>query len=282
MRNWFRDVGAVIFREECWGCGRELLDNERVWCLCCELQFPTTTRASADFHDVSRVFRGRFQFHQALSWCLYDEPSHLRELIHTLKYERRGFIGVRMGEMMGKAWGARKGSCSKDRRGLEKAIGLDAGCLPKSDFHDCGHPDLTIEKTPHSVGIPSAIPGETPEIVVPVPIHPKKKRTRGYNQSERIARGFSMITKMPVATDALRRKAWGKGQSKSGRLARWENVQREFESHRTAAIQNRHVLLVDDVITTGATLESCALQLYRGGARNVSILAVGYTSRKPH
>jgi predicted amidophosphoribosyltransferase len=123
---------------------------------------------------------------------------------------------------------------------------------------------------------------ETPvNAVIPVPIHRKKKRKRGYNQSERLARGFSEVTGIPVVETVLERRSLGKGQSKSNRLNRWLNVQREFRVRPGNALDGGHVLLMDDVITTGATIESCAIQLQLAGASHVSVLAVGYTSSRP-
>ncbi len=111
------------------------------------------------------------------------------------------------------------------------------------------------------------------EVVVPVPLHPRRQRQRGYNQSEYIAQGIGMALDVPWA-NALRRVQFAQSQTRLSRWARWQNVATVFEVAEAAPIAGRHVLLVDDVVTTGATLEASAHQLYAGGAAAVSIAAL--------
>lgn len=107
------------------------------------------------------------------------------------------------------------------------------------------------------------------DYVTPVPIHPKKLKIRGYNQALLIAQGVSEATNIPVRNDLLKRMQHTETQTKKGRESRWENVKDLFGAVHTN-IEGMHVLLVDDVITTGATLEACARHLVENGA-NVSI-----------
>jgi len=93
------------------------------------------------------------------------------------------------------------------------------------------------------------------DFLLPVPIHPRKKFARGYNQSELLARGLSKSWGTPILKQLVRKKGYTKSQTKLDRFGRWDNVQDIFRS--TELLQSRsHVLIVDDVITTGATLES--------------------------
>lgn len=112
----------------------------------------------------------------------------------------------------------------------------------------------------------------TPEVLVPVPLHPKKLRHRGFNQSERIARGIQSVLKIPVNTGHLLRSTYQRSQTRLGRMQRWENIGSSFclvdepQSYQ-------HIALVDDMITTGSTLESCAQAL---NCQQLSILSAAY------
>lgn len=115
------------------------------------------------------------------------------------------------------------------------------------------------------------------DFIVPVPLHPKKLRKRGYNQSECLARGLSEVLKIPMDTRILRRTSWTGTQTKRGRYARWENVSSVFQISPSSVLEGKRVLLVDDVITTGATLEAAAACLLQGGAASVSVAAFAST-----
>ncbi len=109
------------------------------------------------------------------------------------------------------------------------------------------------------------------DIIVPVPLHRKKLRERGYNQSECIARGMSASMGVCVACDNLIRKEFTPTQTRKSRTDRWDNVKGKFIVVDPVAFTNRHILLVDDVITTGATIEACAAELLKIQGVTVSI-----------
>ena len=118
----------------------------------------------------------------------------------------------------------------------------------------------------------------TCDVIVPVPLHPAKKKKRGYNQSEWIAKGISGKMNIPVNTVALKRHVNSKSQTKKNRAERWENVHAAFSVQTNEEFPYKHVLLVDDVITTGATLEACAAQLLDNLNVKVSIASLAYAS----
>ena len=93
----------------------------------------------------------------------------------------------------------------------------------------------------------------TVDAIVPIPLHPKKRRLRGYNQSEEIAAGIAMALERPVWPDVLVRQVATSTQTKRSAFQRWENVRTVFAVPDPARIAGKHLLLVDDVITTGST-----------------------------
>ena len=111
------------------------------------------------------------------------------------------------------------------------------------------------------------------DLVVPVPLHPRKLAQRGYNQAAVFAEGLAVGLAMPWVP-ALRRTAHTATQTKKNRAQRWENVATVFETADVKAVAGRHVLLVDDVLTTGATLEACGAALLAAGAREISIATI--------
>lgn len=112
--------------------------------------------------------------------------------------------------------------------------------------------------------------------VTPVPLHPAKFDLRGYNQSEAIAKGIASEAGIKAEV-LLKRTKHTPSQTKLDRTHRWSNVEDAFEIIDTSQIPS-HVLVVDDTITTGATLEACAIQLKRVGVKRISIAALGYAT----
>lgn len=112
--------------------------------------------------------------------------------------------------------------------------------------------------------------------IVPVPLAKKRQRQRGYNQSMEIARGVSQITGLPVYGEVVRRNVFEGSQTSKGRWERNENVEKVFELIDGASIRNSHLLIIDDVVTTGATVIACAKELIKAGDVKISILALGF------
>ncbi|SNC76773.1 comF family protein [Hymenobacter gelipurpurascens] len=117
------------------------------------------------------------------------------------------------------------------------------------------------------------------DLIVPVPLHARKLAQRGYNQADSFAEGLSTGLGLPWHASALRRTAHTTSQTRKNRLQRWQNVASVFEVADVAAVQGQRVLLVDDVLTTGATLEACAAVLLAAGASEVSIATIATADR---
>jgi len=112
------------------------------------------------------------------------------------------------------------------------------------------------------------------DFIVPVPLHPKKQRMRGYNQSEKFAEGLSNILKIPVG-NFLKRKVFTETQTKKTKEERWENVKDVFEVSDCNKLKNKHIVVVDDIITTGATVEACLNALKKCEGIKLSVLTIG-------
>lgn len=115
------------------------------------------------------------------------------------------------------------------------------------------------------------------DALVPVPLAAEKERARGYNQAERLARAIGAAWAIPVRSDVLRRARATPSQTALTRGERLANVHRAFvcADFAPAQISGRHLILVDDVFTTGATLNACAAALFEAGARTLSYLTFG-------
>ena len=101
------------------------------------------------------------------------------------------------------------------------------------------------------------------DILLPVPLHWKKLRIRGYNQAEEIAKGIAEILPAKIETTAVERTVFNPTQTKKNREERWQNVQNIFSVKKHRALDGKHIVLVDDVLTTGATLESLASEILK-------------------
>jgi ComF family protein len=99
------------------------------------------------------------------------------------------------------------------------------------------------------------------DAIVPVPLHPKKERIRGYNQSAMFALGLSEVLQVPVFSRALVRKSFSGSQTTRKRMERFENTGSVFSVAQAQRLSGKHILLVDDVLTTGATIEMCGLEV---------------------
>ena len=114
------------------------------------------------------------------------------------------------------------------------------------------------------------------DLIIPVPLHPTKERIRGFNQSETISMGIAAATFLPVDVKILARIMASPTQTKRSRYERWTNVEGIFKVTDSQTIIGKHVLLVDDVITTGSTIESCTNELLKIEGVKVSVVALAF------
>lgn len=115
------------------------------------------------------------------------------------------------------------------------------------------------------------------DAIVPVPLARKRERQRGYNQSLELAKGVSEVTGLPIANKVVRRTKFVGSQTQRGRWERNENVEDVFELVDSDSISGKHLLLIDDVVTTGATIIACAQEMRKASNVKFSVLALGYS-----
>ncbi len=112
------------------------------------------------------------------------------------------------------------------------------------------------------------------DILIPVPLHLIKKFSRGYNQTEFIAKGISGFTKIPTNPNVLKRNKYTRSQTKFSKEERKLNIQEAFKLCTNADIVDKRIALVDDVITTGSTISECSEILFEAGAKKVYAMSI--------
>ena len=117
------------------------------------------------------------------------------------------------------------------------------------------------------------------QALVPLPLFPSKEKKRGYNQANVLCEGMAEVLSVPVLDKVITRPQHTETQTKKGRIERWKNIEGKFQLIDPQAIQNKHLLLVDDVITTGATLEACGNELLNALNVKLSIATLCVASR---
>jgi ComF family protein len=115
------------------------------------------------------------------------------------------------------------------------------------------------------------------DLIIPVPLHNSRRRIRGYNQSEEFGKGLAHMLDVPCNDSFMTRSARTETQTDKSKLSRWENVNRMFHVVTPEPIAEKRILLVDDVVTTGATLEACGQALLDAGCRELSIACIAAT-----
>lgn len=110
-----------------------------------------------------------------------------------------------------------------------------------------------------------------PDVLIPVPLHGKRQKERGYNQSEALANGFASVFPIEVLPDALFRTVYGDSQTRKGKSERWTAAESIYSQNEKMNLCQKTVLLMDDVITTGSTIEACSQALF---AMNIKALHV--------
>ncbi len=115
------------------------------------------------------------------------------------------------------------------------------------------------------------------DVLVPLPLNPRKEKIRGYNQATMICKGIEEVWQKPYYDKIAYRKVFTESQTHKGRISRWQNMEGVFGIDDGNKLQGKHILLIDDVITTGATLEACGTEILKIPQTTLSIATLAYT-----
>jgi ComF family protein len=118
------------------------------------------------------------------------------------------------------------------------------------------------------------------DALIPLPLFSDKEKQRGYNQATVLCEGIAEKLQLPILHDAVSRPVSTETQTRKNRIERWQNIEGRFQLTRPELIQHKHLLLVDDVITTGATLEACGTELLKGENVQLSIASLAYAAKR--
>ena len=228
----------VLFPTCCPACGRKLLQDEQVICQDCLDKIPRTEHAAIDNNGIDMLFAELIEHEK-----------------HVIRYQR-GAAFAYYNRMRGRSF----------RRLIEQG---KFGLHPNPDIF------FTLGKEAARDFITSDIFSDI-DLLVPVPLHPRRLRERGFNQAEYICQGLSTILHLPVDTDHLIRTRNNPHQSRSKFSKRMKNVEDLFAVQHPEEWKNKHILLVDDIITSGATMISCMRTVTPIRGCRVSVFALGW------
>ena len=255
LRKLWNDLIGVLLPRTCIVCGRPLVPMEEVCCTTCTLDMPLTNYKAADGNPIERIFWGKAPIVRATAFMKYQPNTPYARIITQLKYNNRPDIGIYLGRLMAK--------------------------------------DLLNTKFFENI-----------DLIIPLPLARSRQFTRGYNQSECIAKGIQQITQIPIDTTSVKRSKANKKQTQTHKHLRHENVKGIFSLTHTVKtknpiaptplenllpntytndtqntlphpLTNKHILLIDDIFTTGATLLSCSQALSTIPGIRISILCAG-------
>ncbi len=225
MKIW-NDILNLFFPPLCVVCDERLTESEEFLCVSCLSKLPIADVHNFCDSELEKLLAGRFPFHKAISFTVYQKEGMMQRIVHRFKYGDDSALAYFMGELCGTAF------------------------VGKNVVDDI-------------------------DVLIPVPLHTRRMRERGYNQSEEIARGISSKLSIPVCADILCRKINNPPQAQTqSRMERWRNVKNIFHVEDETYLVGKHILLVDDVITTGSTLEACAKALLDVEGVRISVFAL--------
>ena len=240
------DFWSLIKPNTCPGCHDVIEGQPMVDVPICDHCMTNLTRipinGNADNNPVAKVFWGRVEVESVVAYTFNHPESTIRSLVHQFKYHNQPQIAYYLGRQFGHE-------------------------LLKFPISSC-------------------------DLIIPVPLSPKRLQQRGYNQSLQIAQGIADLLKTPILEDVLLRSdaspnprhstysRHSKSLASQNRSQRIDSIQGKFHLQNENQIIGKHILLVDDIITTGSTLEACAQAILTKSPIKLSLAALGYTPLK--
>ncbi len=233
------DFVDLLYPKRCCGCLKVLGRGEELLCTDCYQQLPFTGFEKERLNPVSNELFGRVPLKYACAALYFVRNGLLQKMLHLLKYGGNKNIGIFLGELLG--------------QNLAATFKSEASTIISSNYSEI-------------------------DFIIPVSISSKKEKLRGYNQAAVIAKGMQKYINKPILTTVLIKPASSESQTKKDRYERYENMLDGFalcnDSSSLQSLENKHILIVDDVITTGATIESCAKELMKIKGITLSAAAV--------
>lgn len=293
MRIPFLDT---IIPRACKICGCRLAVGEEELCGVCNLHLPRTHfYQDPEDNELARLFWGLIPIQKACALFYYQPHHESSRAIHNLKYYDSPHLGQILGQMIAQecTMAPRTQKQSKalkyqDPSGRNYASETSGEKLePKFEAEREPAREVGMEPVREAVreaGMgaekgPGAGFFDGIDIIIPIPLTRKREWNRGYNQSEEIAKGISRYTKIPIVTNAVKRTRFAQSQTRLKSEQRKQNVENAFKLLKPSLIKGKHILLVDDIITTGATVYSCAKELQKAGNTTFSIISAGFTKK---
>lgn len=242
LSGWADDLDRVIFPRECVGCGRTLVGGEKYLCLECDVRMPRT-----NFHLSSDN-----PLHQRLLGSLTALPSG----VSPLRIERAGAYFYYQRESP------------------------YAELIKSAKYHNRPEIDRHFARRFANEALASGF-FEGVDLLIPVPMHWRKQARRGYNQAEEVALGLADVTGIEVAHNLYARRGHSTQTRKSaeqrlGNIEGGKTGEGIFAVDRPEALRGRHIMVVDDVVTTGSTLHACCMALHLAvPSARLSVFALG-------
>lgn len=250
MNSWFQALLDLLLPPRCPECGREM-DDYGEWCSACQKKYRLNIKLDVKSHDLIYVDEVT---------VLADYSGAVRRLLQKIKYgRRRAAVAYLQAFLPQDAFSGVPSACG--------VVGTDtsASCVSNAACRDVASGFVVAS-------------GAAPTVVVPVPVHPRRLKKRGYNQTTLIFRGWAEKNRL-AWREALSRVKETAPQYQLDPAARRENIKGAFSVTRPEGILNQRVLLVDDIFTSGSTLDECAHELRRAGADSVQALVVASSAR---
>ena len=233
----------LIAPRTCAVCGRRLSVTESVLCAACHLHLPLTRFWLSPYDNpMARLFWGQIPLAGGHD---NQRPNSMERAAALFYYEPHAKPSKIIYNL--KYHGHRN-------------VAEDMGCIAAQTMMARGFFD----------GI---------DLLMPIPLTRRRQWSRGYNQSREIARGVSQATGIPVADGIVRRTAFAGSQTRKQAWDRKQNVESVFRLVAPQKVEHRHILIIDDVVTTGATVAACARQLCQADDVSISVLSLGFTKK---